>query len=264
MEKQGGREEAGLQSVVKSACSARLPARVNERMENPTLPAHESCGSKRSHERHPVSSSFIKESEMNKVSSSSSWKLDLFYWSMTSQHLFWLHAFKFLWKLLQKLFSLVEPIIWHTQHKDNCGIKNKAQRQNLLCLPQQTSQTSSSGYRGGCRTSRSSSQPAGPLCVLDRLTPPPATQRATPHSPPPLHFLIEFPLLLRNRISSAPFFPSGRSLEGKSIVSVRKWGSYERMRSREAGVALCLGGSLGCDWTKEEEKNFFHINSEVF
>lgn len=73
MEKQSGREEAGLQSVVKSAYSARLAARVNERMENPKLPAHESCGSDILFSVH-----FTLLHE-GKVSSFSSWKLDLFY-----------------------------------------------------------------------------------------------------------------------------------------------------------------------------------------
>lgn len=119
------------------------------------------------------------------------------------------------------------------------------EQQNLLCS---SSQTSSSGSPGGCETSRSSSQPAAPRHTLDRLTPPPATLRAhgkpSPRSSPPLRFLIEFPLLLRNRIPSL----LGQMLGGECCV---------RVRSREAGAAPCLGGAVGCDWTKEEEEKLF-------
>lgn len=92
---------------------------------------------------------------------------------------------------------------------ENLSVQTKneelAQWQYLLWWLQQASQTSFSGYRVGCRTSRSSSQPADLLRVLDRrLMSLPASREdsgkwsprlLTRQWPPPLHFLIEFPLL---------------------------------------------------------------------
>lgn len=123
-----------------------------------------------------------------------------------------------------KPWGLADTQVWkHIIQKHSVQNKNEehAQWQCLLWWLQRASQTSSSGYWVGCRTSQSSSQPADLLRVLDRrLMSLPASREdsgkwrprlQTQQWPPPLHFLIEFPLWQRNQIcpltTSVPFRP---------------------------------------------------------
>lgn len=93
----------------------------------------------------------------------------------------------------------------------------------------------------------------------------------TLRSPPPLHFLIEFPLLYRNCICPPFSLQAGGAWKGSLLCKVNQkgWGSegekegairgWRAEMEMLLGFPLCLSGSLGCEgtlrsWREEEEK----------
>lgn len=136
-------------------------------------------------------------------------------------------------------------------------------RHDLQSSQRVASQTSSSGGPAVYQTSPPSSQPEGPPWALARLTSLPAAcrdrrkRRPTSRSPPPLRFLIEFPLLGRNYIPLW-FSLQSAALRGSSRWSRRK--NADATRSPSLSKRLLwdgLGIVRGCRKEEASGKSFF-------